>query len=495
VDSGVKNAQFWNQGRFIMAAIAIGAAGTNETINRLTQLGFTPIELERGSTGFKIWKKIKIKRVRVPDILCLSTGLRFESRGKTKPEISMSHSLRDPRRAWDAGLRSDDYVSIVLFEQGQDPVSLRRVSPVHFIKVADLKQAFDENRVKITKPKGFEEGSEIRVQWTCAVAKQPAIVSEVTEKRLRLKTDSGERQNIHLLRNKGRTSISPQVSLNQSVETNQIVASIVPIHTSLQPQANLDELAFISKLEGTSLSERYGAAKALRFRGYEQAQAPLEGRLNDPQEDIYIKLEAAAALAAFDYASGWDFLEANIRGSLLQVPLETQLETVIVTSEICRDRSQNLLIEVLQDSSKDEELRAGAAWALGQFVTPVAANALVDTFNGTALEIKTEAARALLRIAEPQLPHLVSLLKTAQPAHRDGISWALAKTGKFDPSVLLQDADDNLRRWVSYIIGYAKEELAEQDLNKIFQGDPEVYFAASVLWQILESWTVNLTEY
>jgi hypothetical protein len=75
--------------------LTVGAAGTNATIERLKAMGFNPIELERGSTGFKIWKKIKIKRVRVPDILCLNTGLRFESRGKTKPEISMSHSLKD----------------------------------------------------------------------------------------------------------------------------------------------------------------------------------------------------------------------------------------------------------------------------------------------------------------------------------------------------------------------------------------------------------------
>ena len=97
--------------------LAIGAAGTNSTIYRLREMGFNPIELERGSTGFKIWKKIKIKRVRVPDILCLDSGLRFESRGKTKPEISMSHSLSDPNRSWDTGMRDDDYVSIEIFEQ------------------------------------------------------------------------------------------------------------------------------------------------------------------------------------------------------------------------------------------------------------------------------------------------------------------------------------------------------------------------------------------
>ena len=152
--------------------LAVGAAGTNATIGRLKDMGFNPIELERGSTGFKIWKKIKIKRVRVPDILCLNTGLRFESRGKTKLEISMSHSLNDPKRAWDSGMRDNDFVSIVVFEQEDDsPVHLKQVSPVHFASVRDMRSAFVAEQISTTKPKGVEEGSEIRVLWVCASAK------------------------------------------------------------------------------------------------------------------------------------------------------------------------------------------------------------------------------------------------------------------------------------------------------------------------------------
>lgn len=142
--------------------LAVGAAGTNSTISRLKTMGFNPIELERGSTGFKIWKKIKIKRVRVPDILCLNTGIRFESRGKTKIEISMSHSLNDPKRAWDAGMRDDDLVSIVVFEQDDDsPIDLKQISPVHFVSVREMRKAFAAGQVSITQPKGVEEGSEI----------------------------------------------------------------------------------------------------------------------------------------------------------------------------------------------------------------------------------------------------------------------------------------------------------------------------------------------
>jgi len=179
----------------------------------------------------------------------------------------------------------------------------------------------------------------------------------------------------------------------------------------------------------------------------------------------------------------------------MTVPLETQLETVIVVSEIPKGRSENILIEVLQDSNRDDELRAGAAWALGQFVSATSATALVTTFNSSTLEIKVEAARALLRIAEPQIPHLVDLLKNSNLANRDGISWALARTGNFNPLEVIPGADDNLRRWISYIVGYGKENFVQADVEAICNADPEVYFAASVLWQIVASWVHDLKEY
>lgn len=409
----------------------------------------------------------------------------------------MSHSLKDPRRAWDAGMRDDDYVSIVLFEQSPDsPIDLTIKSPVHFVSVTDLRAAFSAKRVAITKPKGVEEGSEIRVVWTSAVANQRSAVSEITATRVQLTPDASSRiQTIQLSRKKGEIQLSPQVQLNEEVEANQIVAAVVPVRIAVPLPPEVDESYFIGMLASINLSERYAAAKALRYLGYTNALPLLVGRVDDPHEDIYVQLEAAAALAAHEHAAGWTFIEAKLRSAVLDVPLETQLETLIVASEIANTRSERILIDVLTDAGRDEELRAGAAWALGQFATATSATALADTFNSTALEIKTEAARALLRITEPQLAHVVELLKTSDSARRDGLSWALARTGGFDPSDILHNADDNLRRWVSYIIGHGKDKLSQEGVNAICDADPEVYFAASVLWQILESWVDGLEEF
>lgn len=477
--------------------LAVGAAGTNATIDNLKTMGFNPIELERGSTGFKIWKKIKIKRVRVPDILCLNTGLRFESRGKTKLEISMSHSLNDPKRAWDAGMRDDDLVSIVVFEQNdKSPIDLKQISPVHFINVQEMRKAFTANQVSITRPKGFEEGSEIRVMWTCAAANYKSVVSSVESGRINLTPIAdARRQSIQLSRSRGAITLMPQVNTGDTVDANQIVASVVTVQKGLHCPASVNEAYFIEKLASVNLSERYAAAKALRYRGYTIAKPVLESRMTDVDEDIYVKLEAAAALAAYDDPNGWEFIENKLRSPIMAVPLETQLETVIVASEIPKIRSEQLLIEVLRDSQRDDELRAGSAWALGQFASASSATALVDTFNSSPLEIKVEAARALLRIAEPQIPHLIDLLKNGDPAKRDGLSWVLSRTGKFNPSNMVIGADENLRKWMSYIIGYGKDKFDQNNVEAICNADPEIYFAASVLWQIVASWVNNLREY
>src|SRR6266511_664000 len=81
--------------------LAIGAIGARAVFDNLKSQGHQPIELERGSMSYKILKQIKIKRVRVPDLVCLNCGIRFEARAKTQLEISMSHSLSDPERGWE----------------------------------------------------------------------------------------------------------------------------------------------------------------------------------------------------------------------------------------------------------------------------------------------------------------------------------------------------------------------------------------------------------
>ena len=45
-------------------------------------------ELERYAAGNKVWG-VRPKRLRIPDLLCLRCGRRFESKGKSKLEIKL----------------------------------------------------------------------------------------------------------------------------------------------------------------------------------------------------------------------------------------------------------------------------------------------------------------------------------------------------------------------------------------------------------------------
>ena len=78
--------------------ISIGAVGARDVAKDLSCQGHEMAELERGSTDTKLWKDVKRKRVRIPDLVCSRCGLRIESRAKTKADLSMSHSPMDEAR-------------------------------------------------------------------------------------------------------------------------------------------------------------------------------------------------------------------------------------------------------------------------------------------------------------------------------------------------------------------------------------------------------------
>jgi hypothetical protein len=50
--------------------IAIGAVGTRAVAEDLAGHGHQIDELERDSTDTKLWKDVKRKRVRIPDLVC-----------------------------------------------------------------------------------------------------------------------------------------------------------------------------------------------------------------------------------------------------------------------------------------------------------------------------------------------------------------------------------------------------------------------------------------
>ncbi|MBI4662201.1 MAG: HEAT repeat domain-containing protein [Verrucomicrobia bacterium] len=472
--------------------LAIGAIGARAVFAELERQGHKPIELERGSMGYKIWKNVKIKRLRVPDILCLNCGTRVEARAKTQLEISMSHSLSDPDRGWDKGLTDRDVVALSLcVKTGEGPTDWQCGGTIQFVSVEALRRAFAANQVVTVKPKGAGEGFELRVTWPSVVASSDGLVSALTVERLQFKRATDQRT-ISLALNRRDILLQPLVKVGDPVRAGQIIASVVPATAALPCSGAAAHSSFLEMLASLAVADRYTAAKALSHILNAPASTALAQRIADEREHIYVRLEAAAGLARAGEAAGMAFIKQTLQDQYL----EHRLEAVIILGEIPTDESCQALTTVLLDQSQHPEIRAGAAWALGELQQPASADALVEVFLELAEPIRIEAARALRKIAAITGTNVAAELPGTQDDQRAGIAWAVSRSGRVKVDELLPLlVDDDARRWVAYILGTQDQGQFVGQVEELRRRDPEVYFAVTVLWKIVASWIYDLEEY
>ncbi len=472
--------------------ISIGAVGTHRVFEDLSQQGHAPIELERGSMSFKVWKAIKIKRIRVPDILCLDCSRRVESRAKTRLEISMSHSLSDPERGWDYGLEDDDFIALVVCRRvGDRPIDWEADDLVQYIAVRELRTVYDAGMVVGVPPKGAEEGFEARVTWPASVASAAGVVTQVTQERLQYRRHYDNRK-ITLKLFKQGVSLSPLVREGDIIAANQILASVVPVVRSFPCERMTTTKDYIARLSSLSLSERYTAAKALSHFDSTEAIEALAHTVSIAEEHIYVRLEAAAGLARRSDKRGIAFIEQSLSDQYL----ENRLEAVIVLGEVGTEEAITMLVDTLQDNEQHPEIRAGAAWALGELRNRSTLDALITSFEAVEQVVRIEAARALAKLATEFTPEIVAEFPTSESSKRPGIAWALSKSGRVTIEQLLGAlVDDDARRWIAYIVGTQEKHKYINEIEALRLRDPEVYFAVTVLWQIMGSWIYGLEEY
>ena len=472
--------------------ISMGATGTTKALQDVAEHGHKPIVLERGSTSFKIWKEIKIKRVRVPDIVCVRCDRRIESRAKTNLEITMSHSVSTPERGWDFGLEDDDYIALVkCVKTGDRPIDWLAEEPVQYISVHSLRHAYMNKQALVEQPKGATEGFEIRLTWPSSVANTDGKITFVDSRKVQFQRSDTNRTVTLALTKRG-LSLSPLVKVGDEIRKNQIIAAVVPIVSSFPCDKKTSETYYTEMLESSSLSDRYVASKCLAFFPCNDVVDALRKRMDDSREHLYVRLEAASSLLRVGYAESLSFFKELLRDSFL----ENRLESVIVLGEIDRDESCELLVKTLLDKSQHPEIRGGAAWSLGELGNKKALEALVDVFNEMAANIKIEAARSLMKLSEKYTKDIVQYIPKASEAQRAGVAWALSKSGRFRVDDLLKVmTDDEARKWIAWMIGSQDEARYIDQIEQLRMRDKEVYFAVTVLWKILSSWVNRLEIY
>lgn len=334
--------------------LTMGAAGVRSTLDVMFREGFVPIELERYCTSNKIWST-KVKRLRLPDILCVRTGVRVEVRAKSDLRVRMSDAPDNPVRRWDVGLRDDDLVAFVVCNVADGDV-LDVGHPV-FFTTGDLRSSV--HSTKLGPPKSASEGAERDREWPCTVPSDGGEVIDVTTDKIVTVLASGRRQSYQL---KGKR---PYVLPGEKfVARANIIAGVIP---RLAPVTDLLSRRWDCRetLIAHNPVDRYAAAKAVPHApGADAWGEDVLSRALTTETDDRVSLEMFASAARLDATFGLEGVRAVIwnhdRGDL-------RMEGVLILAELRTKKAATELERIARAREfAGDEVRQAAVWGLGK---------------------------------------------------------------------------------------------------------------------------------
>ena len=342
--------------------LSMGAIGVHQAMAQLRARGFEPIELERYCATNKIWST-KIKRLRLPDLLCVKTGLRVEVRAKTELRIRMSDAPANPERVWDAGLRDGDIVAfIACFDTGGGP---RPASDAVYFTVKALRES--ANRSKLGPPKSASEGAERDRTWPATIPTRDGTVLDVTADRLIVQmqadtTGRPPRRQTYPLRDKS-VYVSP--GENFAARTT-ILAGAPPVLADLSTDLQR-RYAPLDDLRSANVVDRYAAVKALSSRDdpRDRVVPALESLIGrEPEERV--ALEAAGSAAALGSEFGQNRVCRFIWDNDDRPDL--RMEAVFILTELGDSpfTRENLNHIAADPRFNGNEVRQAAVWGLGK---------------------------------------------------------------------------------------------------------------------------------
>jgi len=487
--------------------IAVGAVGTRSVCLDLDGRGHQIAELERGSLDTKLWKDVKRKRVRIPDLVCQRCGLRVESRAKTKPDLSMSHSLADEARAWDFGMVDTDCVAFPVCRPTEERfwsagklgkessywhernwVRWQLTGPITYFRVG----AFRSTPHTRTRAKGVTEGSETIVSWNALFSSRTGTVEAVDGSRLTIRRTADG----HLRTCTVPATLQIWVSEGQAVEAGQVLASSVrpPSATELSCPARLPEDHIAHLLASRERTQRFTGIKLARLRAEEAYRDPVADLTADEEEDVYVRLEGASFLASVCGLSAMQLF----RPYLTSPDAQTQLEAVIALGETANPEAIELLSGMLGDTSRPYFMRSAAAWSLSRTGARNAAERLVRAFSDVDRNIREEALEGLVSIGGEAVPLLLAglreiteqvaagcaeALRQQQPLPEDVVANLISELHQKEPS-----------RWAVWLIAHLPRERVATSIAALQESSPELHYAISLLWSFVESWIARRWE-
>ena len=485
----------------------LGAVGSRAVAASLNSYGHQMYELERGSTDTKLWKDVKRKRVRIPDLVCSKCGLRIESRAKSKPELSMSHSPTELERSWDFGMVNTDVVAfpiceavdekywstgklneLVSYWHERDWVRWMAHKHVNYFSV----ERFRRVPFITLARKGVTEGSELAIGWPATFATFGGTVESVAAGKVRIRREPDSRRFSRAIKQGQILVVEP----GQQVASDEVIAaSVSPLRNDeLRCPSRLPEQHISGLLESRERTQRFTGIKLARIRRERQFCDAVTALVRDSEEDIYVRLEGVAYEAAV-----CDVALMNLIGPYLDSPdPQTRLEAVITLSEAQTVEAVEILDRLLDNRDLPYFLRSAAAWGLGRIGGDTATQRLIEAFADVSSEIREEALSAIVQMGGPAVPTLLSTLGT-QPENSvaAGCAEALRQCGS-QPEIPIDEIvrmlTHNRSVWTTWLVGMLPRDRVAACVAPLQMSHPELHYAINVLWSFVESWIGNRWE-
>lgn len=457
--------------------VSMGAVGSAAVARHLRdQHGHEAIELERYAMANKVWQT-KVKRLRLPDLVCVRCGRRVESRAKSKLGVILSHS-DTPGREWDAGgMRDGDFYAFLRADLSEFPPYAG--APTYFTTQA-LRAAVGS--AKRSAPKAASEGSEVMLTWPSLVPPRAGTFVEVDdEDRIVLAWDNGTTYKYWQWRNWPEPRfvyLAPGSAIDPE-ET--IVAGVVGPATDLACVGEMWDLD--AGLESNDLTERYAAIKAAGATARDDLVPRLAAIAEDVSQDWRIRIEACAALARFEPDTWTNRIRLIALDELL--PAEQLMEAVFVLSEIPTGEAADALADVATSGRASAEVRAAAAWGLGQGAEPRPDLVLPATLDDD-LFVSLHAIAAIEDLPDHLVPTLIGWMAEGDD-HRGAIAGQLLQRHQ-KVLALLDAADVNAgaRLWALRALGDLPPPLVRLQGGERLT--PEVEQILAPMWHGQTDW-------
>lgn len=481
--------------------LALGAVGAAAVRSHLNGFGHDLVELERGSLDTRLWKDVKRKRVRIPDLICVRCGVRVESRAKTRVELSMSHSPSAAERSWDYGMVDADLVAFPVcvaketaWSEGglRDGRSLWRErdsttwSTDGRINVFAV-SAFRRAKFKTKAAKGATEGSETQIAWPARFADAAGKVTAADRAHIRYRGDGADKDRRVRLGGDLRACVRE----GDAFERNQVLASAVPplAGDDLKCRGACTAADIARMVASRERTVRFAGCRLARLRNLKELADRVRDVASDADEDPYVRLEARSYLCVVlgEDASCW-FGDIATQSPDQQM----RLEAVVALADTRTASSFTLLKAILGDPGQPLFLRSAAAWALGCHGTEHAARVLVEAFGDVEFRIREEALIALTQIGAGSVGPLVWGLEQNTPNIAAGSAEVLRRIGAVPIDQIVRLATDApAKTWPVWTLAHLPKTDVAPRIAAIQNRRPDVHFAVTVLWSFLDSWVAE----